>query len=67
MEDKIMFNSDEFKFIRMVQDDNEATKLDFMYKIMNNGLSNEDIEELIDTGLFDEEEIEELVKEYFLK
>ncbi len=62
-----MFNSDEFKFIRMVQDDNEATKLDFMYKIMNNGLSNEDIEELIDTGLFDEEEIEELVKEYFLK
>ncbi len=62
-----MFNSDEFKFTRMVQDDNEATKLDFMYKIMNNGLSNEDIEELIDTGLFDEEEIEELVKEYFLK
>lgn len=62
-----MFDSDEFEFIRMVQDDDEATKLDFMYKMMNNGLSKEDIEELIDTGLFDKEEIDELVKEHFLK
>ncbi len=62
-----MFNTDEFQFIRRVQDVEEATKLDFISKMKNGDLPKEDVEELIDTGLFDEEEIEELVKEYFLK
>ncbi len=62
-----MFNTDEFQFIRRVQDVEEATKLDFISKMKNGDLPKEDVEELIDIGLFDEEEIEELVKEYFLK